>query len=108
MNKNDFGVILVTIGNEKEGLMIAKTLIEENLAACVNFLPINSVYRWQGKICEDSEWQLIIKTDLGLFSILENRIKELHSYDLPEIIALPIIKASQSYLNWIEENVIKS
>lgn len=107
MNDNRFGVILVTIGNEKEALTMAKILVEENLAACVNFLPITSVYRWQTKICQDSEWQLIIKTDLSLFSALENRIKELHSYEMPEIIALPIINASQPYLNWIEENVIK-
>jgi periplasmic divalent cation tolerance protein len=108
MSKNSFGVVLVTIGNEKEALTMAKTLIEENLAACVNFLPISSVYRWQGKICQSSEWQLIIKTDLTLFSVLANRIKELHSYETPEIIALPIINASQPYLNWMEENIIKS
>ncbi|BAQ62723.1 periplasmic divalent cation tolerance protein cutA [Geminocystis sp. NIES-3708] len=108
MNDNRFGVILVTIGNKKEAMKMAKKLIEENLAACVNCLPITSVYRWQEKICQDSEWQLIIKTDLQLFCTLENRIKELHSYEVPEIIAIPIIKASQPYLNWIEENVIKS
>lgn len=107
MNDNHFGVILVTVGNEKEAITMATTLIEENLAACVNLLPMTSVYRWQEKICQDSEWQLIIKTDLRLFSALENRIKELHSYEIPEIIALPIINASETYLNWIKENVIK-
>jgi periplasmic divalent cation tolerance protein len=107
MNDNHLGVILVTMGNEKEAIMMAKKLIEENLAACVNLLPITSIYRWQEKICQDSEWQLIIKTDLRLFLALENRIKELHSYEISEIIALPIINASESYLNWIKENVIK-
>ncbi|BAQ65272.1 divalent-cation tolerance protein CutA [Geminocystis sp. NIES-3709] len=106
MKNKHYGVVLVTVNNQKEAESIAKTLVEESLAACVNFMPITSVYRWQGEVCCDSEWQLIIKTDLKLFPRLENRIRELHSYDVPEMIALPIIKGSQPYLDWVQQNVI--
>lgn len=106
MKNNDYGVVLVTASNVSEAETIAKTLVEEQLVACVNFYPITSVYRWQGKICQDSEYQLIIKTDLRLFDRLEKRIKELHSYDVPEIIALPMIKSSQLYIDWMQKNLI--
>ena len=108
MENKNYGIVLVTASSENEGNSIAHTLIEESLAVCVNLMPITSVYRWQGKVCQDSEWQLIIKTDLTLFERLESKIRELHSYDIPEIIAIPIIKGSQPYLHWIKENLITS
>lgn len=108
MENNDYGIVLVTASSETEASSIAHILIQESLAVCVNFMPITSIYRWQGKVCQDSEWQLIIKTDLRLFERLESKIKELHSYDVPEIIALPIIKGSQSYLYWMQKNLITS
>ena len=108
MENNPYGIVLITASSQKEAETIAKTLIEEYLAACVNFMPVTSVYRWQGKVCQDSEWQLIVKTDLRLFPRLESRIRELHSYELPEMIALPIINGSKLYLYWIQHNVINS
>lgn len=95
---------MVTVGAEEEGATIAKTLLAEKLAACVSITPINSFYTWQGKINQDREWQLLIKTRFNLFERLAQRIKTLHSYDVPEIIALPIVAGDSSYLNWIAEN----
>ena len=76
-------------------------LIEAKLAACVNLLPIDSIYLWQGKIEQDSEYQLIIKTDLNKFEQLAEKIKTLHSYEVPEIIAIPIVAGSKTYLDWL-------
>jgi len=99
------GVVLVTASSQTQGEAIARSLLENKLAACINMTAVNSFYTWQGKINSDSEWQLIIKTDLALFELVSGKIQELHSYDVPEIIALPIVAGSQSYLSWIKENV---
>jgi periplasmic divalent cation tolerance protein len=97
-------VVFVTCGSEEEGLKIAHALVQERLAACVNLMsPIRSIYRWEGKICDEKEWLLIIKTQTARFDNLEKRVKALHSYSVPEIIALPIVTGSPSYLNWLEE-----
>jgi periplasmic divalent cation tolerance protein len=97
-------VVLVTCGSEEEGLKIARTLVEERLAACVNLLsPIRSIYRWEGKTCDEKEWLLIIKTKKERFQDLEEKVKSLHSYSVPEIIGLPIVEGSSSYLHWLEQ-----
>ncbi|MCX8026962.1 MAG: divalent-cation tolerance protein CutA [Thermodesulfovibrionales bacterium] len=97
-------VVYITTPNEDEAVRIAKTLVEERLCGCVNIIKqIRSIYSWQGKIEDDSESLLIIKTKEGLFEPLLKRVKELHSYTVPEIIALPIIKGSKEYLNWLDE-----
>lgn len=99
---NDCTVVLVTGGSQEEAENIATALVELRLAACVNILPIHcSVYIWEGKVNKDKEWQLIIKTKLSQFSALEAKIQELHSYDVPEIIATPIVDGSQAYLQWM-------
>lgn len=101
---SDSIVVLVTCGSEEEGLKIARTLVEERLAACVNLLfPIRSIYRWEGKTCDEKEWLLIIKTEKERFEELEEKVKSLHSYSVPEIIGLPIVEGSSSYLHWLEE-----
>ena len=105
---NNYGIVLTTVGNEKEAKNIASVLVEEKLVACVNFFPLTSVYRWQEKVCCDAEWQLIMKTDLSIFSRLENRIRELHSYEVAEIIALPMVNISQPYLKWMQNNICSS
>jgi periplasmic divalent cation tolerance protein len=98
-------VVLVTCGSEEEALKIAKDLVEAHLAACVNLVaPIRSFYRWEGKICDEKEWLLIIKTQKQRFEELEKKVKSLHSYSVPEIISLPITEGSSAYLNWIREN----
>lgn len=85
---------------------IARTLVESKLAACVNIVPqITSIYSWKGEIVEDNEFLLIIKSKLEAYGKLESEIKELHSYEVPEIIAFDINKGLPEYLRWIEENV---
>ncbi|WP_204104666.1 MULTISPECIES: divalent-cation tolerance protein CutA [Spirulina sp. CCY15215] len=103
-----YGLVFVTTGTEEEAKAIASTLVEMKLAACVSIAPMQSIYKWQGKIERDREWQLTIKTDLSLFSHLEARIQEIHSYEVPEIIAIPIISGSNSYLNWLGESMQNS
>jgi len=102
---SDFIVVFVTCGSEDEALKIARALVEEKLAACANMIsPLRSIYRWEGKICDEKESLLVIKTRQSLFEDLAKRVKALHSYSVPEIIALPITEGSPTYLNWIEEN----
>jgi periplasmic divalent cation tolerance protein len=98
-------VVLVTCGSEEQAANIANSLVEERLAACVNIIsPVRSIYRWEGKIWDEKEWLLIIKTQKERFEQLEKKVKSLHSYSVPEIIALPIIEGSAPYLKWLEEN----
>ena len=82
---------------------IARTLVEERLAACVNRLPaVHSTYRWQDKVCTDSEVLLLIKTTRDRFDALKARILELHAHEVPEVIALEITTGGERYLDWIE------
>jgi len=98
-------VVLVTCGSEDEALKIANTLVEDHLAPCVNLVaPIRSIYRWEGKIWDEKEWLLIIKTQKHRFEKLEKKVKSLHSYSVPEIISLSIAEGSSTYLNWIREH----
>ncbi|MBM4306782.1 MAG: divalent-cation tolerance protein CutA [Deltaproteobacteria bacterium] len=97
-------IVLVTCGSEEEALRISNTLVEERLAACVNLIsPIRSIYRWEGRIWDEKEWLLVIKTQKKKFDDLENKVKSLHSYSVPEIISLPVIAGSSSYLEWLLE-----
>jgi len=101
----NYGVVLVTGSSQQEAEAIATSLVKSQLAACVSLVPIQSIYTWQGELHQEQEWQLLIKTDLSKFQTLAAKIRELHSYEVPEIIALPIIAGSQPYLNWISEQV---
>jgi periplasmic divalent cation tolerance protein len=97
-------VVFVTCGSEEEALQIANALVKDHLAACVNLIsPIRSIYRWEGKIWDEREWLLFIKTQTQRFEQLERRIKSLHSYTTPEIISIPITQGSLPYLDWIRE-----
>ncbi|MGE0825782.1 MAG: divalent-cation tolerance protein CutA [Candidatus Binatia bacterium] len=101
-------VVLVTTGSEEEAEIIARTLVEERRAACVNIInPVRSIYRWQGKLQNGREWLLIIKTHASCFTALEKRVHELHSYKVPEVIALPLATGSNTYLDWIRNEVTK-
>lgn len=101
----EYGVVLVTAGSVEQAEAIAQSLIAQKLAACVNLFPVDSLYLWQGAVNRDREYQLIIKTDLAKFDELAKQIKTLHSYEVPEIIALPIVAGSQSYLGWLQESL---
>jgi len=96
-------VIFITAPNEDEAALIARSLVESRLAACANIIRnVRSIYTWQGNIQDDSEVLMMVKTRKGLFKSVSGRVKELHSYDVPEIIALPIIEGSPDYLEWIK------
>lgn len=98
-------VIFITAPNEDEAARIARSLVEARLAACANIVRgIRSIYAWEGNIQDDSEVLMVVKTRKGLFSAVSGKVKELHSYDVPEIIALPIIDGSPEYLNWLTES----
>lgn len=105
LEKVSYCVVLVTAPSRTDAEAIAQNLVESKLAACVSFMPINSIYTWQGKVNKDEEWQLLIKTHLSKFEVLEAKIRELHSYEVPEIIALPLVAGSAPYLAWISEQV---
>ena len=102
---SDHIVVFVTCGSEDEALEIARALVQEKFAACANMVsPLRSIYRWEGNICDEKEWLLVIKTRQSLFEDLAKRVKTLHSYSVPEIIALPITEGLPAYLTWIDEN----
>lgn len=94
--------VYLTCKNRKEAQKIGQILIKEELAACVNFWPIESIYKWQGKIVQDKEIALIVKTLERNFDKIEKRVKELHSYQTPCIVALPVNKINQKYFNWLK------
>jgi periplasmic divalent cation tolerance protein len=98
-------LVLVTCATAEEAGTIAERLVEERLAACATVAgPVQSVFRWQGAISRETEHQLILKTRRACFDALAQRVRELHSYEVPEIVALPIAVGSADYLNWIDEN----
>jgi periplasmic divalent cation tolerance protein len=97
-------VVLITTPSEKEAKKIGLALVEERLAACVNVVPrVESVFAWQGKICREREALMIVKTTPRRFGKLSSRVKQLHRYTVPEIIALPIRAGSPQYLQWVRE-----
>jgi|SRR5580698_9466523 periplasmic divalent cation tolerance protein len=95
-------IAMTTVGSEEEAARIAEALVKEKLAACVQILPaMQSVYRWQGAICKDREWLLLIKTVVERVSSLEHLVRELHSYEIPEFLVLEVTEGSQPYLEWL-------
>jgi len=100
-------IIFTTTETEKEAEKIADALLEDRIAACVNIIPkIQSRYWWQGKIEKSEETLLLIKTKENLVSQVEERIKSLHSYECPEVVAIEISEGSADYLDWIEQTLI--
>ena len=100
-------VVLVTCASAKEARKIARAVVEQRLAACANILssPVQSVYRWKGSAESAKEFLLIIKTTKARFSKLRAEVKRLHTYEVPEIIALPVATGATNYLAWISESV---
>ncbi len=101
MNTN-FIIVLVTTANKAEAEKISQTLLKDKLIACANIIsPITSFFHWQGKIDQAEECLVIMKSRADLFSELADRVKSLHSYEVPEILALPIMEGSAAYLDWL-------
>lgn len=102
-------VCLVTINDRDRAAQIAHTLVEKKLVACVNIVPeIRSIYSWQGDICDETEMLLIMKTRSDIFAELEHTVKNLHPYEVPEIIALDIQEGLADYLRWIDETTTRT
>jgi periplasmic divalent cation tolerance protein len=103
-------LVLVTCGSRREARKIARALVGQRLAACVSeiVVPVASTYRWKGKVESAREFLLLIKTSRRRFAAVRNAVRELHSYEVPEIIALPIVTGSRGYLDWIAASVKSS
>ncbi len=102
----DKRIVLTTADSEDEAHTIARHLVEHQLAACVNIVPgIESIYRWQGKVESSREWLLLIKTTAEKFDGVRDAIQELHSYELPECVAIAIENGSAEYLDWIGDSL---
>jgi periplasmic divalent cation tolerance protein len=102
-------VVFITTSNEDEAVRIAGAIVEERFAGCVNIIKeIRSIYRWKGKIEDEKEVLMIAKTKKSQFAPLCSKVKELHSYTVPEIIAVPITEGSKDYLTWLDEVVGKT
>jgi periplasmic divalent cation tolerance protein len=101
----DFIIVFSTAGNAETAHRIAAALVEARLAACVQVLPIESHYRWEGALCREPEFQLQAKTRAALLPAVEALIKKLHSYAVPEILTVPIIGGSADYLTWLAASI---
>jgi periplasmic divalent cation tolerance protein len=99
-------IVLSTCDSEEQASRIARRLVEQRVAACVNILPnMRSVYRWQEKIEDAAEFLLVIKSRRDLFAALRAEIEKIHSYDIPEMIAIPVVDGSQAYLGWLDREL---
>jgi periplasmic divalent cation tolerance protein len=103
---SDFSITLTTCANEQDGERIAQSLLEANYAACVNLLPgVRSMYKWQNKICNETEVMLVIKSSKKNQQAVEALISQIHTYEVPEIVHLSIDSGSESYMNWLAQEI---
>ena len=101
-----FQIVLTTVGSDEQARSMARALVERRLAACVNIVPLGcSVYRWRERIEEDEERLLLIKSEARLFSVLCEAIRELHTYETPEVLALDVRDGAPDYLRWLDESL---
>jgi periplasmic divalent cation tolerance protein len=99
-------LVMTSVGTEQQAVEISEELIARRLATCINIVPcLRSIYRWKGKVCEDTEYLLLIKTPEKLFDDVSSAIREFHSYELPEILALPVTAAEDNFHRWVLEMV---
>jgi periplasmic divalent cation tolerance protein len=97
-------VIMTSVGTEQQAVEISEELVARRLATCINIVPcLRSIYRWKGKVCEDSEYLLIIKTRRALFGAVSEAIREIHSYELPEVLEFPVATAEANFHRWVVE-----
>jgi len=99
-------VVMTSVGTEQQAVEISEELITRRLATCINIVPcLRSIYRWKGKVCEDTEYLLLIKTPEKLFDEVSSAIREYHSYELPEILAIPVTAAETNFHQWVLQMV---
>jgi periplasmic divalent cation tolerance protein len=97
-------LVVTTVGTEQQAVEISEELVVRGLATCVNIVPcLRSIYRWNGKVCEDSEYLLLIKTRRALFAAVSEAIREIHSYELPEVLEFPVGNAEPNFHRWVVE-----
>ena len=97
-------IVFITASHEDEAAKIARSLVDARLAGCVNIIRnIRSIYRWQDKVEDEPEVLMVLKTQKSLFNSLAEEVKRLHSYEVPEIIAIPLVEGSEDYLKWLGE-----
>lgn len=105
MSDSDYVLVITTLPADADAVTFARALVETRLAACVNLLPaMDSVYRWEGTIEQERERQLMMKTSRARVLALWERVREMHPYDVPEFIVLPIVDGNDAYLRWIGES----
>jgi periplasmic divalent cation tolerance protein len=105
MNETDYVVVMTTLPADADAATFAQTLVETRLAACVNLLAaMDSVYRWEGNVEQEPERQVVIKTSRARLAALWERVRELHPYEVPEFIVLPIVDGNDAYLRWVGES----
>ena len=99
-------VVLSTCGSEEEAAKVAQRLLDRRLAACVSIVPrVRSFYRWKGAVESGEEWLLLIKSSRPLFELLRTELEQVHTYEVPEILALPVVEGATAYLDWLESNL---
>lgn len=105
MNGTDYVIVLTSLPADADAATFAQALVEARLAACVNLLPVmESVYRWEGKVDQERERQVVIKTSQSRMVALWERVRELHPYEIPEFVVVPIVDGSDAYLRWLGES----
>src|SRR5687768_2515437 len=106
--QSQFIVVLVTTASEEEATTIGRDVVKQGLAACANILALKkSIFQWEGKFAEEQEFLIIVKSRSDLFEDLSIAIQRLHSYKVPEIVAIPILKGSPDYINWLMDSTRK-
>ena len=107
MRAQDLIVVVTSVGTEDQALDIAHALVRNRQAACVNLIPnVHSIYRWKGRVCDDSEYLLIVKTTGQQFGSVRQTIQEINTYELPEILAYRVDEASESFASWIAKTTM--
>ena len=100
-------VVLTTCASEQEAEALARAMVEQRVAACVNVIPgLKSYYHWQGKLESCGEWLLLIKSSRATFAALRAALERAHSYEVPEVVALPVVDGAPNYLNWLSANLL--
>jgi periplasmic divalent cation tolerance protein len=105
--QHEYCIVLSTAGNEHNRQQIINGLLAGELAACIQTMPIHSHYVWQGNVCHEEEWLLVIKTRRDLYPDVESKIIELHDYDVPQVVQVPIIDGFNPYLTWLSQSTLK-
>lgn len=105
-NMTDYIQVSTTLGTKEEAVHLAGELVKKRLAACAQIIgPVRSIFWWEQKVDEEEEWLLVMKTRTGLYEEMERAIKEIHTYEVPEIIASPIVAGNKDYLDWLVKEV---